>query len=46
LLQDQLFKNGFVLATYNSEILITEYSNIMKTTNDLISSINEELNND
>ncbi|RLD29783.1 MAG: hypothetical protein DRI75_02015 [Bacteroidetes bacterium] len=44
LLNNQTFKNGFVLSKYNSELLITEYSNIMETTNQLILLIDEELN--
>lgn len=43
LLQDQLFKNGFVLASFNSDILITEYTSILKTTEHLISLINKDL---
>ena len=43
LLNNQLFKNGFVLSAYNSDLLITEYSNIMETTNQLIELINKEL---
>jgi hypothetical protein len=44
LLKNQLFKNGFVLSAYNSEILINEYSDIMETTKQLISLIENELN--
>lgn len=43
LLNNQLFKNGFVLSAYNSDLLITEYSNIMETTNQLITLIDKEL---
>jgi hypothetical protein len=43
LLNNQLFKNGFVLSAYNSGLLITEYSNIMETTNQLIELIDKEL---
>ena len=46
LLNNQAYKNGFVLSSFNSESLIVEYSNIMTTTNELISLINQELNND
>ena len=43
LLEDQLFKNGFVLAGFNSDILITEYTSILKTTKHLINLINTDL---
>jgi hypothetical protein len=43
LLNNQAYKNGFVLSTFNSESLIVEYSNILKTSNELISFINQEL---
>ena len=44
LLKNQLFKNGFVLARFNSEILINEYSTILKTTKNLIKLINTGIN--
>jgi hypothetical protein len=43
LLQNIKFKNGFVLASYNSDLLITEYSNMKETTNKLIKLIEKEV---
>jgi len=42
LLNNQAYKNGFILSAFNSNSLTTAYSNIMKTTNELIAIINEE----
>lgn len=42
LLKSKLYKNGLVLASYNSEILIEKYSEMIERTNQLIKSINEE----
>ena len=44
LLKNQKYKNGFALSSYNSDLLITEYSHMVTTTNQLILLINEELN--
>jgi hypothetical protein len=44
LINNQSYKNGFVLSSYNSESLINEYSILLLTTNELISLINQELN--
>ena len=44
LLKHQAYKNGFVLSAYNSELLISEYSKVTQTTNQLIDLIDEELN--
>ncbi|SEQ07110.1 hypothetical protein SAMN05421824_1080 [Hyunsoonleella jejuensis] len=44
LLNNMVYKNGFILSAFNSESLITEYSKILKTTNQLILLINSELN--
>ncbi len=44
LLKNKTFKNGFVLADYNSEDLIEEYNNMIKSTKKLISLIDVELN--
>jgi len=44
LLKNKTFKNGFVLADYNSEDLIEEYNNMIKSTEKLISLIDVELN--
>ena len=43
LLQNITFKNGYVLSAYNSGLLIDEYSKMVKTTNELISLIDEEM---
>jgi hypothetical protein len=43
LLDNQKFKNGFVLSSYNSDLLIAEYSNMVETTNELILLINKEI---
>lgn len=43
LLENQKFKNGFVLSTYNSELLIEEYSNMIEITNQLIDLIDKEV---
>jgi len=43
LLKNQKFKNGFTLASYNSEMLITEYSKMIKTINEIIALIDSEL---
>lgn len=45
LLNNQAFKNGFILSAFNSKSLITEYSSIMETINELIAIINGELIN-
>ena len=44
LINNQSYKNGFVLSSFNSESLINEYSILLLTTNELISLINQELN--
>ena len=44
LINNQSYKNGFVLSSFNSESLINEYSILLSTTNELISLINQELN--
>lgn len=44
LLKNTTFKNGFVLAAYNSNDLIGEYSNIIRSTHELIKLIDLELN--
>ena len=44
LLANQKFKNGFMLSSYNSDLLITEYTNMMETTKEIISLIDDELN--
>lgn len=36
LLNNQAYKNGFILSAFNSNSLTIEYSNIVKTTNELI----------
>ncbi|TXE18812.1 hypothetical protein ES692_05000 [Psychroserpens burtonensis] len=43
LLENRTFKNGFVLAQFNSEDLIVEYKNMMNTTEQIIILINQEL---
>jgi len=43
LLENRTFKNGFVLAAYNSEDLIKEYKNMTATTEQLILLIDQEL---
>ena len=43
LLKNMTFKNGFVLAAYNSDLLITEYSKMKATTNKLIKLIEQEV---
>jgi len=43
LLQNMKFKNGFALASYNSDLLITEYSNMKETTSKLILLIDDEI---
>lgn len=43
LLNNQAYKNGFILSAFNSNSLIEEYSNIMKITKKLITIINNEL---
>ena len=44
LLKNKTFKNGFVLADYNSTNLISEYSNMVSSTKKLINLIDAELN--
>lgn len=44
LLNNQAYKNDFILSAFNSNSLTIEYSNIVKTTNELIAIINKELN--
>ena len=44
LLEHQAYKNGFVLSAYNSDLLISEYSSVIETTNQLIALIDKELN--
>ena len=44
LLKNKTFKNGFVLADYNSTNLISEYSNMVRSTKKLINLIDVELN--
>jgi len=44
LLKNKTFKNGFVLADYNSNDLIGEYSNMIRSTKKLIKLIDAELN--
>jgi hypothetical protein len=44
LLQNKLFKNGFVLSNFNSTNLIEEYSKMKETTTKLITLIDEEIN--
>jgi len=46
LLQNKLFKNGYVLNKYNSGLLIEEYIKMKTTTNNLISLIDKEFAND
>jgi hypothetical protein len=43
LLNNQTFKNGFVLSKFNSKRVITEYNNMILLTNKLISLIDLEL---
>lgn len=43
LLNNQAFKNGFVLSSYNSQALTAEYAHITTITEALIGVINEEL---
>ena len=43
LLENQKFKNGFVLSTYNSELLIEEYTKMVEITNQLIDLIDKEV---
>jgi uncharacterized protein DUF6090 len=43
LLKNQKFKNGFTLANYNSELLIIEYSEMIKTINEVLGLIDHEL---
>jgi hypothetical protein len=45
LLQNIKFKNGFALVAYNSELLISEYTNMKETTNKLIELIEKEITN-
>ncbi|PTM03466.1 MAG: hypothetical protein DA407_13995 [Bacteroidetes bacterium] len=45
LLKSISFKNGFALAAYNSDLLITEYSKMKATTNKLIKLIEQEVGN-
>jgi Family of unknown function (DUF6090) len=44
LLQNILFKNGYVLSKYNSGLLIEEYTKMKETTIELMALIDEELN--
>ncbi|MFC4720852.1 DUF6090 family protein [Geojedonia litorea] len=43
LLNNQAFKNGFVLSSFNSKDLISEYSKMITTTKNLINMIENEL---
>jgi hypothetical protein len=45
LLQNIKFKNGFALVAYNSELLISEYTNMKETTDKLIELIEKEITN-
>jgi len=45
LLKNKTFKNGFVLAAFNSEDLIGEYKNMIATINQLIILIDKNLDN-
>jgi hypothetical protein len=42
LLKSKLFKNGLVLASYNSQLLTEEYGNMIERTRQLIDRINEQ----
>ena len=44
LLKNIKFKNGVTLSKYNSNLLISEYTEMIKNTQDIVKSIDEELN--
>jgi hypothetical protein len=46
LLNNQTYKNGFILSAFNSSTLTKEYSEMIKTTDALIVLINKELEKD
>jgi len=44
LLKNIKFKNGVTLSKYNSNLLISEYTEMIKNTHDIVKSIDQELN--